>query len=236
MNNIATSTYSPGAVDPGRHELQSASTSGNALQVRRIAPGDPLGDVQRLRREVYFHEQGQQHEKSSRIADGLDGSGTVIVVERGAQAVGTLRVHDFSAPAVQVEYGSLFQIDRFASAWPLQRVVVGSRFAVQSDQRALAVVDCLIEETYRHALHHEIRFGLVACEPSLYSLFEYYGFREYLPPAVMPDGSALLRMLLVTEDEPHLRQCDSPLQHLVRNPAAGVAARTWLQRSFKQAF
>jgi hypothetical protein len=220
--------------DVGAHDQRPPAEDG--LKVRRIYPGEPLGDVQRLRREVYYSEQGQQRETSNRIVDGLDGSGTVIVVERGAQAVGTLRMHDFSAPAVQVEYGSLFQIDRFASAWPLQRVVVGSRFAVQSDQRALTVVDRLIEETYRHALEHDLRFGLVACEPSLYSLFEYYGFREYLPPAVLADGRALLRMLLVVEDEPHLRQCDSPLQHLVRNPAAGRAARTWLERSFRQAF
>ena len=235
MNDNAASMPAPAAAFPG-HPMHALSSPADTLAVRRILPGQPLGDVPRLRREVYFHEQGQQREQSARIADGLDGSGTVIVVERGDQAVGTLRMHDFSSAAVQVEYGSLFQIDRFASAWPLQRVVVGSRFAVQSDQRVQSVLDRLIEETYRHALEKDIRFGLVACEPSLYSLFEYYGFREYLPPAIMADGSALLRMLLVTEDEPHLRHCDSPLQHMVRNPAAGRAARTWLERSFSQAF
>lgn len=235
MNDNAVSMSAPAAAFPD-HLMHAISSPGETLSVRRILPGQPLGDVQRLRREVYFHEQGQQHEQSPRIADGLDGSGTVIVVERGEQAVGTLRMHDFSSAAVQVEYGSLFQIDRFASAWPLQRVVVGSRFAVQSDQRVQSVLDRLIQETYRHALEKDIRFGLVACEPSLYSLFEYYGFREYLPPAITADGSALLRMLLVTEDEPHLRRCDSPLQHMVRNPAAGRAARTWLERSFSQAF
>ncbi len=234
MNDNAVSMSAPMA--SYNHGMHAVVAPADTLVVRRILPGEQLGDVQRLRREVYFHEQGQQREHSTRIADGLDESGTVIVVERGDQAVGTLRMHDFSAAAVQVEYGSLFQIDRFASAWPLQRVVVGSRFAVQSDQRVQSVLDKLIQETYRHALEKDIRFGLVACEPSLYSLFEYYGFREYLPPAILPDGSALLRMLLVTEDEPHLRRCDSPLQHMVRNPAAGRAARTWLERSFSQAF
>ena len=84
------------------------------LRARRIQPGEPLGDVQRLRREVYFHEQGQDREKSRRISDGLDGSGTVVVVERGHKAVATLRLHDFASTAVQVEYGNLFQADRFA--------------------------------------------------------------------------------------------------------------------------
>lgn len=235
MNDNAVSMCAPMA--SYRHHMHAVVAAPDSLAVRRILPGEPLGDVQRLRREVYFHEQGQQQrDDSTRVADGLDGCGTVIAVERDDQAVGTLRIHDFSAAAVQVEYGSLFQIDRFASAWPLQRVVVGSRFAVQSDQRLQSVLDKLIQESYRHALEKDVRFGLVACEPSLYSLFEYYGFREYLPPAVLADGSALLRMLLVTEDEPHLRRCDSPLLHMVRNPAAGRAARTWLERSFSHAF
>ena len=67
-----------------------------ALRARRIRPGQRLGDVQRLRREVYFHEQGQDREKSRRISDGLDGSGTVVVVEQGHKAVATLRLHDFA--------------------------------------------------------------------------------------------------------------------------------------------
>lgn len=205
----------------------------DALRVRRILPGEPLGDVQRLRREVYFHEQGRLPDKSKRIADGLDGYGAVIVVESGAQAVGTLRLHDFAAPAVQVEYGNLFHIDEFARAWPLQQVAVGTRFAVQSEQRVKGVVDRLIEETYRYALGNGIRFGLVACAPSLHGLFEYYGFREYLPPAILAGGVDLLRMVLVIEDAPHLRECDSPLQHLVRNPDAGAVSRTWLARNFK---
>ncbi|MEO6102502.1 MAG: hypothetical protein ABIP44_02555 [Pseudoxanthomonas sp.] len=206
-----------------------------ALRVRRILPGESLGNVQRLRREVYFHEQGQQREDSRRIVDGLDGSGTVIVVESGADAVGTLRIHDFEPLTVQVEYGRLFQIDEFARAWPLSQVAVGTRLAVQSDQRIKGVVDRLIEETYRYALEHQIRFGLVACEPSLHGLFEYYGFREYLPPAILPNGDAVLRMLLVLEDAQHLRECDSPLQQLVREPAAADGPLAWMRRTFKLA-
>jgi hypothetical protein len=106
---------------------------------------------------------------------------------------------------------------------------------VQSEQRIKGVVDRLIEETYRYALDRQIRFGLVACEPSLHGLFEYYGFREYLPPAILPNGEAVLRMLLVTEDAAHLRECNSPLQHLVRDPAAAEAPRAWMKRTFKLA-
>jgi hypothetical protein len=234
VNDIAASVHLLAASDSGcREPVRAMKPQGESLRVRRILPGEPLGDVQRLRREVYFLEQGQQRTRSKRISDGLDGSGTVIVVESGAQAVGSLRMHDFGAPAVQVEYGSLFQVDTFAHALPLQHLAVSTRFVLQSEQRLKSVVDTLVEEAYRHSQDHHIRYGLMTCAPAFHGLFEYYGFREYLPPAILRSGDAVLRMALVIDDEAHLRACDSPLQHLVRNPAAGEAARNWLLRTFK---
>ncbi|KAF1720235.1 N-acyl amino acid synthase FeeM domain-containing protein [Pseudoxanthomonas wuyuanensis] len=205
------------------------------LRIRRIAPGEALGDVQRLRREVYFHERGQYTDRSKRVSDGLDGCGTTLVVERDAQAVATLRLHDFGSSAVQVEYGSLFELDAFARTWPLPSVAVATRFAVQADQRSKPVVDRLMEGSYRWAQSKGIRFCLLACEPYLHSVFEHYGFSEYLPPAILPGGVELLRMALVIDDAPHLQACNSPLQYLIEQPVIGVPARAWLGRAFAAA-
>ena len=206
--------------------------AGLGLRMRRILPGDFLGDVARLRREVYFHEQGQAGDRSKRVTDGLDACGTTLAVEKGAQAIATLRLHDFSPLAVQVEYGNLFQIDAFARTWPLPQIAVGTRFAVQADQRSKAVVDRLMEDAYRWAQEARIQFCLLACEPFLHGVFEHYGFREYLPPAILPGGVDLLRMVLVMEDEPYLSECGSPLHRLVRDPARALAAKAWLTRTF----
>ncbi|KRA41516.1 hypothetical protein [Pseudoxanthomonas sp. Root630] len=225
-------------MDPRLRETLAAvgsaeeATAGLGLRVRRIPPGDPLGDVPRLRREVYFHEQGQAGDRSKRVTDGLDGCGTTLSVEKGAHAIATLRLHDFSPLAVQVEYGSLFQIDAFARTWPLAQVAVGTRFAVQADQRSKAVVDRLMEDAYRWAQDARIQFCLLACEPFLHDVFEHYGFREYLPPAILPGGVDLLRMVLVLDDEPHLSECGSPLHRLVREPARALPAKAWLTRHF----
>lgn len=203
------------------------------LRARRIAAGEGLGDVQRLRREVYFHEQGGQYsDRSKRIADGLDACGTTLAVDQGVATIATLRLHDFGSSAVQVEYGSLFQIDRFAHAWPLEGVVVGTRFAVQADHRVKPVVDRLMEEAYRWLLESRARFCLVACEPYLHDVFEYYGFREYLPPAILPGGVDLLRMVLVVEDQSHLLECGSPLHRLAEQSADAASAKAWLARTF----
>ena len=150
-SHMSETAVPPGGGVRGLPDAQRRARA-ESLRVRRIHPGEPLGDVQRLRREVYFSEQGRvDPHRSRRISDGLDACGTVVVVEDGRQAVATLRVHDFGSPAVQVEYGSLFQVDRFACAWPLERVAVCTRFAVQAEQRVKAVVDANVEETYRHS-------------------------------------------------------------------------------------
>lgn len=204
----------------------------NALSVRRIPPGESLGDVQRLRREVYFLERGKTNGHGKRIVDGLDGCGTTMVVELQSQAVATLRLHDFSSSAVQVEYGSLFQVDRFARAWPLAAVAVGTRLAVQAEQRAERVMDRLMDDAYRWAQGNGIRFWLMACEPYLIDAFEHYGFREYLPPAILPGGIGLLRMALVIDDAAQLIACGSPLRDRVGDAGMGASARGWLDRSF----
>ena len=98
-----------------------------------------------------------------------------------------------------------------------------------------AMVELLLAETYRHAQEAGIQFILVACEAPLYGLFEHYGFREYLPPAVLPNGLALLRMVLVTDGQAWLAGCGSPLLPLVRNATAGRAAHDWLLRIFPDA-
>ena len=102
-----------------------------------------------------------------------------------------------------MEYGSLFQIDAFARTWPLAQVAVGTRFAVQADQRSKPVVDRLMGEAYRWAQEARIQFCLLGCEPFLHGVFEHYGFREYLPPALLARGGDLLRMGLVLDVEPH---------------------------------
>src|SRR5687767_1585383 len=111
----------PARIDPAALQRSVAAPSGEPrssadLQVRWIAAGENLGDVQRLRRDVYFHEQGGAYsDRSKRIADGLDGCGATLAINNGASTIATLRLHDFGSSTVQVEYGSLFQIDHFAN-------------------------------------------------------------------------------------------------------------------------
>ena len=136
----------------------------------------------------------------------------------------------------QEELSRMFSISRATVGRMLRRALQEGIVEIRvrpNNAYAADLERALVEEAYRHSQDHGIRYGLMTCAPSFHSLFEYYGFREYLPPAILRSGDAVLRMALVMDDEAHLRACDSPLQYLVRNPAAGEAARNWLLRTFK---
>lgn len=214
------------------------------LCIRRILPGESLDDVLRLRREVYFLERGLQTDQtqrhtsttpcrhSRRVTDGLDASGTTLVVESQRQSVATLRLHDFSSLAVQVEYGSLFELDAFARSWPLHALAVGTRFAVQADQRSKPVVQHLFRELYRWGSESGVRFCMIACELFLHDMFEHFGFREYLPPAILPGGVNLLRMVLVMEEAPQWLERSVHLDHQEQTGHSALASRHWLEHTF----
>ncbi len=207
--------------------------NGADLRVRRIGQGGDLGEVLQLRRDVYFLEQGQPERQSRRIADGLDAGGTTMVVEQGRRAVACLRLHDFGDVAVQIEYGDLFRLDAFARTWPLHAIAVGSRFAVRAEHRTKRVIDLLLQEAWRWGHQAGVRFYVIACEPFLHDVFEHYGFREYLPPAVLPGGRALLRMVLVMEDAARLLDdTRTGAGDDLYDPMQGRASRAWLNRTF----
>ncbi len=91
-----------------------AALAGIGLRMHRIQPGEPLGDVPRLR----ARSTSTSRASSATAASASPTAWTIAAPRwrwrRGQQAIATLRLHDFSPLAVQVEYGSLFRIDEFA--------------------------------------------------------------------------------------------------------------------------
>ncbi|WDS35338.1 hypothetical protein [Pseudoxanthomonas sp.] len=199
-----------------------------ALQAVRFGPGQGGAALAALRRRL-DDEQGHGLALDDQAPEV---SGSSVAVADGEDLVAALRIHAAGALQVRGELGALLHLERFASNWPAESLVVGAGLAVLADYRTRPVIDLLMRETYRLARDSGVRFGLISCAPELHDLFAFYGFREYLPPAILPGGTATLRMALVCEDLPGLCASDSPLADLVRQPELGEAAHAWLVQAF----
>jgi peptidoglycan hydrolase-like protein with peptidoglycan-binding domain len=202
--------------------------AGPVLQPVRFGPGQGVASLAVLRRR----QNDEQGHGPTPEDDALEISGTTVAVADGEDLVAALRVHAAGTPQLRRELGALLRLERFAGSWSAESIVVGSRLAVLADYRTRPVIDLLMRETYRLARDSGVRFGLVSCAPELHDLFAFYGFREYLPPAILPGGIATLRMALVCEYQPGLQASHSPLLDLVRQPDIGEAAHAWLVQAF----
>lgn len=205
------------------------SAAGPALQPVRFGPGQGVASLAALRRR----QNDEQGDNSLVLEDdALEISAAIVAVADGEDLVAALRLHAADTPQLRRELGALLHLERFAGSWSPESIVVGSRLAVLADYRTRPAIDLLMRDTYRLVRDSDVRFGLISCAPELHDLFAFYGFREYLPPAILPGGPATLRMALVCEYLPDLSASDSPLVDLVRQPEIGEAAHAWLAQAF----
>ncbi len=204
------------------------SSTGTGLQTARFGPGQGGAALRALRQRL----RDEQGEPVGVEDDALEMSATTVAVVEGGQAVAALRLHAADTPPLRRDLGTLLHLERFAGIWPAETIVVGSRLNVLADYRIRPVMDTMLRETYRLVRDSGVRFGLINCAPELQALFAFYGFHEYLPPAILPGGNAVLRMALVCEYATGFRACGSPLLDLVQQPELGQAGHAWLVQAF----
>ncbi len=203
-------------------------THATGLQPVRFGPGKGDASLAALRRRL----QDECGEDPLTDDAALEISGTTVAVADGEDLVAALRLHAADTPHLRHDRGALLRLERFAGGWPPESIVVGSRLAVLADYRTRPVIDLLMRQTYQLVRDSSVRFCLISCAPALHALFAFYGFREYLPPAILPGGTATLRMALVCEYLPDLSGSGSPLVDLVRQPEIGESAHAWLAQAF----
>ncbi|WCE05501.1 hypothetical protein [Pseudoxanthomonas sp. JBR18] len=204
------------------------SSGQGRLHAVRLGPGQGGAMLRRLRTRL-LDEQGQDPWLED---DALEMSATQVVVLQGQEPVAALRLHAADTPQLRQEMAGLLRLERFAGTWPAASLVVGSRLAVLAEHRVRPVIDALVREAYQLSRDSGVRFGLIMCPPELHALFAFYGFQEYLPPAILPGGSAVLRMVMVCEHAADFRATGSPLLELVQQPEIGASAHAWLAQAF----
>lgn len=198
------------------------------MQVRCFAPGQGQAALTLLRDRLH-EEQG---DAGCLDDEALTRSATMIVVFDRDQAVAALCIHAPDAPRLSRGMGALLQLERFADSWSPKHLLIGSSLVVLADHRNRQVIDLLLCQTYRIARAAGVRFALLTCTTRLQALLAFYGFREYLPPAILDDGSAVLRMAMVCEDHAGFHASGSPLAALVQRPDVGHAGHAWLAAAF----
>lgn len=175
-------------------------------------------EVYHFRYEQYFSQKeylpGTEHDVRRVWLPHDDASRHFLVRAQDGRlaAVGTATPAD--EPTLLDEWRDMFELSRLKELLP--QTVIVSRLIVARDARhtslfgqmCLRLAFLLLKEGYRYAVHY--------CAPAMTPMYERLGYRLYGRGKNMRSGAFRLPMLLVPDDEAHLRRVRSPFLRIDR--------------------
>ena len=206
------------------------------MELRLAASDDQRLAVYRLRYDVYidelrYHLPLADHAQRAMHDDLESGSELIMALEDG-RVVGSLRVHLGGDGGLPDAFIDNFDIARFVSHLPIDRIMVASRFVVRTSHRRRSLSFRLIEFAFRMAAERGMELAFIECLPHLIPLYQKLGFRRVGPGFYRDDSGVLSPMCLVVRDLAYLKERRSPLYATARQLFGEALPPSWLEALF----
>jgi hypothetical protein len=127
----------------------------------------------------------------------------------------------------------IYRIDQW-SDFQSSSLTFSSRLMVKPEYRGSAVLAGLLNAVYEYGRNHGSRFDFCQCAPALVSLYEQLGYRRYTDGYMDEELGYRVPMVLMTEDNDHLRFVRSPFYRVARNYPTERSAREWFLAKFPE--
>jgi GNAT superfamily N-acetyltransferase len=179
-----------------------------------VAEGVRREACYRLGYEVFCEEMGTLHDVADHdtrmLRDEVIQGAEVLYAEVDGEVVGSLGVL-CGADSFPAEFESGFDIARYASVVPRDRMAVNIRFLVKESHRSSMVPFALILEASR--LQHErgVMLSFCDCQAHLLNLYQAIGFRPCAAPFDQAGFGMMVPLVMITGDLDHLRSIRTPL-------------------------
>lgn len=203
---------------------------GSALSFRLATTAAEREAIYRLRYDVYARENGfraQGPADHRAWEDASDDKSAHLYATADGELVGALRILYGVDAAFPDETSRAYDLGRFYSSVPPEKVAVTSRFALKREYRAGTAALQFFIESARLLRARGVALSFGDSPLNLLPFYNSLGFRTYTTPYHHPVAGALVPFVLVAGDLAHLRQVGSPLLALTdaSTPELDDAAR-----------
>lgn len=201
--------------------------------VRPATSDHDLESVFALRYRVYVEEYGKPYPGADHrrrlLSDEWDAHSAVLIAERDGHVAGTIRGTLGSAPGFAEAHDAVFgHLDGVRTVgW--HRVAYSSRLVVNKAARGHSrLALALMVASYTWALSCDVTVCICHTVEPLLPLMEKMGWQRRGEPFQHADSSTLqYPMVLVVEDQQHLRSVGSPLAGLAGEASLATPARNF---------
>ena len=109
-----------------------------------------------------------------------------------------------------------------------------SWLTVAKDWHGSKIASALLGAAYKIARRSGSRFDFCACAPSRVQIYQRLGYRQFTENFVDDDEGYKMPLVLLTEDESHLRAVKSPFLNLSRDLENPPETAHWFERQFPE--
>ena len=191
--------------------LEPARSIALSTQVEIISSQDDLGELTRLRYEIFVHGMGKEVRGADHghrvVTDALDSISSNFVVRRDGRILGALRVtyaDDLAALSDEfAEHEEVFALQPFIDNFQ-GRICFTSRLMISPELRGSTSLWRLLSEAFRKAMNDGAYFDFCMAPPGMAQLYAQLGYRRYKSNILYQSLGYDIPMVQVTRDVRHL--------------------------------
>ena len=185
------------------------------IQVKYATSEDELNAVYNLRYQIYVEELQEEWEvtdhENKMLRDSDDATGRILYATDGDEIAGTVRLHWGEDAPFSEEFHETYDLKRFESVVPQNRMVIFTRFMVKKKYRGSLLPFQLLGEIAKFSLEKTVQLSFCDCQTYLLNLYTRLGYRTYTKTYNHEDVGLLVPLVLVVEDIAYFQQINSPL-------------------------
>ncbi|HWR06727.1 cyclic nucleotide-binding domain-containing protein [Sporomusa sp.] len=204
--------------------ISSRNKTNSALQVRIAEEPWEKSEIYKLRYQVYVQEMGKPlssiFNKTKQIFDAMDDRSILLYVQAGSEIAATLRLTISSPDDYPSDIIEAFQFQKFrtiSEGFAKSPYGLATKIAALAHYRSSPAFYLMLVESYRLLHDHKAPICFGGCNPSIVPLYERIGFRRFTKNFTDPGYGLLVPLVMVLEDQEHMRAAKSPIYRLARN-------------------
>jgi hypothetical protein len=180
--------------------------------------------------EMHLFESSADHRKKM-LMDPEDEGALFLYTAVDGEVVGAIRMHLGRDGSIPPKYEELYEIGRFYSITPIEKMAVLTRFIVAEKHRSGRAPYGLMLFTYEFCLQEGVEIGFCDCVPNLLHLYLKLGWRKYLNKSISdPEFGIQIPLCMVSRHIRHLEAVGSPFTGSYNRICGGKPAPVWINR------
>jgi predicted GNAT family N-acyltransferase len=173
--------------------------------------------IYRLRYQIYIEDVGSQYSHSGeRVTDSSDDTARLLIALDGDEPVGSMRINWGGDAPFGPGLEEIYKLSHFSSVVSDDQIVIFDRFVVKARYRGTHVPFQLMAAVSMFSLENRVQLAFCTCQPHLLNLYLGLGFRTYAPTVDYGPVGIVVPLVLVCEDQEHLRRIGSPMLALTK--------------------